>query len=146
MSSAGEARFGRAFALRIALWYATLFVLGSIAIIVLTYYLTAASLTQRDRQKIALERTQNNIAKLEVHAPLAGVVAHQNLYRNNSMGHAQEGDQLYQGQAIVSIFDPSEMMVRCAVGEPDGVALAPGAKATVFLDAYPGRKHARVNG
>jgi HlyD family secretion protein len=92
---------------------------------------------QRDRQKIALERTQGNIAKLEVRAQLAGVVAHQNLYRNNSMGHAQEGDQLYQGQAIVSIFDPSEMMVRCAVGEPDGVALAPGAKATVYLDAYP---------
>lgn len=52
MSSADEARFGRAFALRIALWYATLFVLGSVAIIFLTYYLTAASLTQRDRQII----------------------------------------------------------------------------------------------
>jgi len=92
---------------------------------------------QRDRQKVTLDRTQNNIAKLEVRATLAGVVAHQNLYRNNSMGHAQEGDQLYQGQAIVSIFDPSEMLVRCAVGEPDGAALAPGAKATVYLDAYP---------
>jgi signal transduction histidine kinase len=58
MSSADEARsaapdlFGRAFGLRIALWYATLFVAGSIAIIFLTYYLTAASLTQRDRQII----------------------------------------------------------------------------------------------
>lgn len=92
---------------------------------------------QRDRQKVALERAQGNIAKLEVRATIAGVVAHQNLYRNNSMGHAQEGDQLYQGQAIVSIFEPTEMMVRCAVGEPDGVALAPGAKATVYLDAYP---------
>ena len=92
---------------------------------------------QRDRQKVTLERTQNNIAKLEIHAKLAGVVAHQNLWRNNSMGHAQEGDQLYQGQAIVSIFDPTEMMVRCAVGEPDGATLAPGTKATVYLDAYP---------
>jgi multidrug resistance efflux pump len=92
---------------------------------------------QRDRQKIALERSENNIAKLEVKANLVGVVAHQNLFRNNSMGHAQEGDQLYQGQAIVSIFDASEMMVRCALGEPDGVSLAPGAKATVYLDAYP---------
>jgi signal transduction histidine kinase len=58
MSSADEAGspardlFGRAFGLRIALWYATLFVAGSIAIIFLTYYLTAASLTQRDRQII----------------------------------------------------------------------------------------------
>ena len=38
------------FGLRIALWYATLFVTGSIAIMLLTYYLTAVSLEQRDRQ------------------------------------------------------------------------------------------------
>lgn len=92
---------------------------------------------QRDRQKVMLERTQSNMAKLEVHTTLAGMVAHQNLYRNNSMGHAQEGDQLYRGQPIVSIFDPAEMLVRCAVGEPDGAALVPGSKATVYFDAYP---------
>ena len=38
------------FGLRIALWYATLFVAGSIAIVLLTYYLTAVSLAQRDQQ------------------------------------------------------------------------------------------------
>lgn len=92
---------------------------------------------QRDRQKVTLDRTQTNIAKLEIHATLAGVVAHQNLYRNNSMGHAQEGDQLYPGQAIISIFDPNEMMVRCAVGEPDGAILTEGSKAMVYFDAYP---------
>jgi HlyD family secretion protein len=92
---------------------------------------------QRDRQKVMLERTQSNMAKLELRASLAGMVAHQNLWRNNSMGHAQEGDQLYRGQPIVSIFDPTEMLVRCAVGEPDGAALVPGSKATVYFDAYP---------
>jgi signal transduction histidine kinase len=40
------------FALRIALWYATLFVLGALAIVLVTYYLVAASLTQRDQQII----------------------------------------------------------------------------------------------
>jgi multidrug resistance efflux pump len=92
---------------------------------------------QRDRQKVMLERTKSNMDRLELHAPLAGMVAHQNLYRNNSMGHAQEGDQLYRGQPIVSIFDPTTMLVRCAVGEPDGAALVPGSKATVYFDAYP---------
>ena len=92
---------------------------------------------QRDRQKVMLDRVQSNMAKLEVHAPLAGMVAHQSLYRNRSVGHAQEGDQLYSGQPIVSIFDPAEMLVRCAVGEPDGAALVPGSKATVYFDAYP---------
>ena len=92
---------------------------------------------QRDRQKVALERAQTNMAKLEVRAGLAGMVAHQNLWRNNSQGHAQEGDQLFRGQPLVSIFDPSEMMVRCSVGEPDGATLVPGTRATVYLDAYP---------
>ena len=48
MSSAEPGYFG----LRLALWYATMFVLGSLAIVSLTYYLTAASLAQRDRQII----------------------------------------------------------------------------------------------
>jgi HlyD family secretion protein len=92
---------------------------------------------QRDRQKVALDRANNNINLLSVKAGLAGVIAHQNVYRNNSIGHPQEGDQLWRGQAIVSIFDPSEMLVRCSVGEPDGAALASGSKATIYLDAYP---------
>jgi multidrug resistance efflux pump len=92
---------------------------------------------QRDRQKVMLERTQSNMDRLELHASLAGMVAHQSLWRNNSLGHAQEGDQLYRGQPILSIFDPAEMLVRCAVGEPDGAALVPGSKATVYFDAYP---------
>jgi signal transduction histidine kinase len=41
-----------AFGLRIALWYATLFVAGALAIVVLTYYLLSASLAQRDQQII----------------------------------------------------------------------------------------------
>ena len=46
------AAFTRTFGLRLALWYATLFVSGAIAIVFVTYSLTAASLAQRDRQII----------------------------------------------------------------------------------------------
>ncbi|MCC7417894.1 MAG: HAMP domain-containing protein [Acidobacteria bacterium] len=45
--------FARAFGLRLALWYATLFVAGWIAIVSFTYVYTATSLAQRDRQIIA---------------------------------------------------------------------------------------------
>ena len=54
MSSAPDrhrpAPLTRAFGLRLALWYATLFVVGSMVIVLLTYYLTAVSLAQRDHQ------------------------------------------------------------------------------------------------
>jgi HlyD family secretion protein len=92
---------------------------------------------QRDRQKVTLERSQINIDRMQVRAPIAGMVAQQNVWRGNSNGHAQEGDQLYRGQALVSIFDPSQMLVRCSVGEPDGAALTPGTRAKVYFDAYP---------
>jgi signal transduction histidine kinase len=39
-----------AFGLRLALWYSTLFVIGAILIVFLTYWLTSTSLAQRDRQ------------------------------------------------------------------------------------------------
>jgi HlyD family secretion protein len=92
---------------------------------------------QRDRQKVALDRTQSNMDKLDIKAPIGGMVAQQNTWRNNSMGHPQEGDQLWRGAPLVNIFDPSEMSVSCMVGEPDGAILKPGVKATVYLDAYP---------
>jgi len=50
MSSGEGPPSARAFGLRLASWYATLFVLGAIAIVILTYELTATSLEQRDRQ------------------------------------------------------------------------------------------------
>ncbi len=92
---------------------------------------------QRDRQKVTLERALRNAARLEVKAPLKGMVALESIWKGGFMGQAQEGDQLYPGQAIMRIFDPSEMEVRLAVGEPDGASLVEGAKAEVRLDAYP---------
>jgi len=92
---------------------------------------------QRDRQKVALDRATHNIDKLQVKAPLVGVVALENIWRNGSMGHAQEGDQLWRGQALVRIFDPARMLVRTTIGEPDGAVLQPGCRAKVYLDAYP---------
>jgi multidrug resistance efflux pump len=93
---------------------------------------------QRDRQKVAMDRSQRNSERMSVKATIAGMVALENIWRNGSMGHAQEGDQLGSGQTLLRIFDPSEMEVRTQVGEPDGAVLVPGSKAIVSLDAYPG--------
>jgi HlyD family secretion protein len=92
---------------------------------------------QRDRQKVALDRATHNIEKLRVKAPLDGVVALENVWRNGSMGHAQEGDQLWRGQALVRIFDPAQMQVRTTVNEPDGAVVQPGCHAKIYVDAYP---------
>jgi multidrug resistance efflux pump len=92
---------------------------------------------QRDRQQVALERAQNNLSKLLVYAPLSGMAALEAVWRNGSMGPPQEGDQLYSGQALMRIFDPTEMEVLARIAEPDGAVLKPGCRAVVRLDAYP---------
>ncbi len=92
---------------------------------------------QRDRQKIYMERAEDNIKKLEIHAPLAGMVIHELTYRAGNYGHAQVGDQIYRGYPLVSIFEPSEMRVRCSINEPDILGLAAQSKVSVYLDAYP---------
>jgi membrane fusion protein (multidrug efflux system) len=92
---------------------------------------------QRDRQKVSLDRALSNAEKLQVRATLDGMVALENVWRNGSMGKAQEGDQLWPSQPLIRLFDPSEMEVRAQVGEPDEAALIPGCHATVRLDAYP---------
>jgi multidrug resistance efflux pump len=92
---------------------------------------------QRDRAQVSVDRQNRNAEKLLVKAPLHGMVALQNIWKNNSMGHAQEGDQLWPGSPLLRLFDPSAMDVEVSVGEPDGSALMPGSKATVHLDAFP---------
>ena len=91
---------------------------------------------QRDRQKVGLERAQRNSELLELRAPLAGMVALDNVWRNGTMGHAQEGDQLWPGSPLLRIFDPSLMELQASLGEPDGAALVPESRAEVRLDAY----------
>lgn len=92
---------------------------------------------QRDRQKIAVERQRKNAEQLSLKAPIEGMVALQNVWRNGSMGHAEEGDQLWGGSTLMQLFDPSSMQVGVAVGEPDGAVLKTGTQAEVHLDAFP---------
>ena len=91
---------------------------------------------QRDRQQVAVERAHNNMDKMVMRAPLDGMVALEDVWKNGSMGHATEGDQLWPGSPLLRIFDPSLMEVRLSVSEPDGTLLKPGMAATVRLDAY----------
>jgi multidrug resistance efflux pump len=92
---------------------------------------------QRDRQRVAFERARANIERLELRAPLAGMVAHATTFRSGSMVRPQQGDQLFRNAPLLTIFDPTEMLVRSDAGEPDGALLVPGLEATVYIDAYP---------
>lgn len=99
---------------------------------------------QRERQSVALERSQSNLSKLVVRAPLAGMAALETMWQNGTMGFAQEGDQIYPGRVLLRIFDRTQMEVEARVAEPDGGKIRPGTQAKVFLDAYPGAEFTAV--
>ena len=71
---------------------------------------------QRDRQKLTVERQKDNASRLTLRSTISGMVALENTWRGNSMGHAQEGDRLYSGEALLRVFDPSSMVVLVSVG------------------------------
>ncbi|MFN7921486.1 MAG: efflux RND transporter periplasmic adaptor subunit [Bryobacteraceae bacterium] len=90
-----------------------------------------------ERQKYALERIRRNLERLAIPAPQDGMIALENTWRSGSMGPSQEGDQVWPGQPVLRIFDPSSMIVDVMINEPDIAALAGSMRAKVYLDAYP---------
>lgn len=93
---------------------------------------------KRQRQQVTLERIRSNLDRLVIRAPQGGMIAHENTWRSGSMGPPQEGDQMWPGQPVLRIFDPSSMVVEASVNEPDLAALQPAVRAALYLDAYPG--------
>lgn len=96
------------------------------------------------RQQVMLERIETNLDRLVVKAPRAGMVALENIWRNNSMGPPQEGDQVWPGSPLVRLFDPTRMVVETTISEADFQFLGNAARAKVFLDAYPGTEFRAV--
>jgi multidrug resistance efflux pump len=91
-----------------------------------------------ERQNLRLERLANNMDRLSIKSPHAGMIALETVWRSGSMGPPQEGDLLNPGQPVLRIFDPGAMVVEGTISEADVSALAHAAEAKVYLDAYPG--------
>jgi len=91
-----------------------------------------------ERQRVVLERTQNNLDKMQIKAPQDGMVSLENTWHSGSMGPSREGDQVWPGVPLVRIFNPTRMVVEATVNESDASWLGKSVKAKLYLDAYPG--------
>lgn len=91
-----------------------------------------------ERQKVTIERIRSNMSRLIVKSPQDGMVALENIWKSGSMGPPQEGDQLWPGQPVLRVFDPTRMIVDAMVNEPDIASVNKLTKARLYLDAYPG--------
>ena len=90
----------------------------------------------RDQSKIELSRAEVNVQRMSLKTPMDGIVVMGTIPRNGEFGQIREGDQIGAGQPIMSIVDPSSMVLNATVNQVDAQRLRLGMKATVRLDAY----------
>src|SRR5260370_502819 len=93
---------------------------------------------QRDRALEAMRYAHGNAAKMVVHSPMPGVVVYNTIWLGGRMGTVQQGDQVRPGVPFLQVVDPSQMEVRVALNQVDGLKVRLGQRAQIHLDVYPG--------
>ncbi len=96
---------------------------------------------RRDRAAGAMSHAERNSEKMLVRAPIAGLVVLKTIWKGDSMGEPQEGEEMWPGSAILDVVGPSAMRVRVKANQADIDRLRVGQPARVTLDAYPGRTY-----
>jgi multidrug efflux pump subunit AcrA (membrane-fusion protein) len=88
-------------------------------------------------QRIGLQRAERNLERMEVRAPISGLLVVQSIYRGSEMAEIRKGDQLFPGHVFAQIVDPRSMVVNAEVNQVDAELLRNGQRARVRFDAYP---------
>ena len=93
----------------------------------------------RDEGYAELKRTEANVDRMLLRAPIDGLVVMMTTMRRGSAEQAQikAGDQVGSGQPVAQIVDLSSMVVNAAVNQTDVERVRVGAEARVRFDAYP---------
>ena len=106
----------------------------------------AVVLEKRNKAELAMKRAQSIIDSLVVKSPIDGVVAVKEnrdgqmfFYNGMVLPEYQEGDSTYSGRNVVDVIESGQMAVRAKITETDRENLQAGQKATVQIDALPGR-------
>ncbi len=94
---------------------------------------TALNLSQ---SQLELARTEANVGKMVLKAPMDGIVVLASTVRNNELGQLREGDEVRAGSPVMYIVDPNSMVLMASVNQVDTEKLQMGMKAKIRLDAY----------
>lgn len=92
---------------------------------------------QRDRARDAMEYARKNTGKLEIHAPIDGIVVLNSIWKGGQFGEVQEGDEVRAGIPFMQIVNQGAMQARARVNQADVSLLQVGQPVRIGLDAYP---------
>jgi RND family efflux transporter MFP subunit len=86
--------------------------------------------------RVELDRARANLDKLQIKAPMEGMVVRLSVFRNGEMGVVKEGDEVHPGQPFVQVVDLDSMVIAATVNQVDAESLRIGQKARVRFDAF----------
>jgi multidrug efflux pump subunit AcrA (membrane-fusion protein) len=84
-----------------------------------------------------MDYARKNTGRLEIRAPIDGVVVLNSIWKGGQFGEVQEGDEVRAGVPFMQIVNPGAMQVRSRVNQADVSLLRVGQSVHVGLDAYP---------
>jgi len=100
---------------------------------------------KRNKAKLAMDQAQSNIDKMQVTAPMDGLVAldkNENasggfFFSGMSLPEYREGDQVEAGSTIGQVIDPKEMQMIAKVGELERNNIKEAQPVDMQLNAFP---------
>jgi multidrug efflux pump subunit AcrA (membrane-fusion protein) len=102
---------------------------------------------KRHKAQLSMEQAKQNIEKMEIFAPMDGVVAIEKnmdssggmFWGGMSVPDYREGDQAYPGRTIAQVIDPNDMEISAKLNERDRNNVKVGQRTEITLDALPGQ-------
>lgn len=82
-------------------------------------------------------RAQANAEKMQVRAPVAGLMVVGETFRGTDLSQIQAGDELRPGQPYAQIVDARSLIVEASVNQTDVEQLRIGDRAVVKFEAFP---------
>ena len=83
-------------------------------------------------------RHLNDIKAFTIYAPMDGLVAMANIFRNNEMSQVQAGDRIFPGQSFMKIVNTKSMQVEGLVNQTESDEFRIGQQGRIRFDAFPG--------
>jgi multidrug resistance efflux pump len=108
----------------------------------------AISQEKRHKAQLAMDQAQQNIKKMQVTAPISGlVVIHGNrdasggfFFDGMTLPDYHVGDQVNPGSSIAEVIDISHLELSAKVSETERTLIKPGQTSTIEILALPGEK------
>jgi multidrug efflux pump subunit AcrA (membrane-fusion protein) len=92
---------------------------------------------EKAKAELQIRQAERGLAALTVLAPHHGMLVLERNWRGET---ARVGGDVWPGQKLAEIPDPSQMQAQCYVLEADAAGLAAGCAASLIVEAWPHRR------